>query len=183
MHDHRQEGDRLPFSLERGARLLRERPAVRAEWREALLDRVERETGANSSSRRRITVPVSWAIAAGLVCAIAGGAIARLAPASRTASSTAVSATSIALPVRFSVAAPRATTVSIVGDFNHWQPTALPLRRSANGRVWEVEVRLPLGRYSYAFLIDGKLAPDPMAPRASDDDFGSPNSVIMVSGS
>jgi len=73
--------------------------------------------------------------------------------------------------------------VSIVGDFNQWNPTTLPMRRSADGRSWEVEVRLPLGRYSYAFLIDGKISPDPGAPQGAGDDFGAPNSVLMVRGS
>jgi 1,4-alpha-glucan branching enzyme len=87
------------------------------------------------------------------------------------------------LPVRFSIVAPNAAHVTIVGDFNQWNPSALPLKRSANGRLWEVEVRLPLGVYTYAFMIDGHLAPDPTAPRSVADDYGAPNSVLMVRGS
>jgi hypothetical protein len=49
--------------------------------------------------------------------------------------------------------------------------------------MWEVEVRLPLGRYNYAFLVDGRLARDPGAPSTTDDGFGTPNSVLMVQGS
>ena len=79
--------------------------------------------------------------------------------------------------------APNAARVSIVGDFNHWNPTTLPMKRSADGRLWEVEVRLPLGRYSYAFMIDGRIAADPSAPSGAGDDFGTPNSVLMVRGS
>jgi 1,4-alpha-glucan branching enzyme len=87
------------------------------------------------------------------------------------------------LPVRFSLDAPAATTVSIVGDFNGWDPVALPMRRSADGMRWEVDVVLPPGRYSYAFVVDGRLSPDPRAPRAASDDFGIPNSILMVRGS
>jgi 1,4-alpha-glucan branching enzyme len=87
------------------------------------------------------------------------------------------------LPVRFSLDAPAATTVSIVGDFNGWNPVALPMRRSADGARWEVDLVLPPGRYSYAFVVDGRLSPDPRAPRAASDDFGMPNSVLMVRGS
>lgn len=87
------------------------------------------------------------------------------------------------VPVRFSLVAPNATMVSIVGDFNRWNPRALPMRRSPDGRIWEIEVRLPLGRYDYAFMIDGRLSPDPAAPRDVNDDFGAPNSIVMVRGS
>jgi hypothetical protein len=181
MPNRSQDEDRLPFSLERGVRLLRESPAVRDEWRDALLARTARENS-RVFAARRTRVPLSWAIAAGLVCALAGGAVTSLVQSHRMELAV-IGPTPAVLPVRFTVVAPGATTVSIVGDFNHWQPAALPLRRSADGRIWEVEIRLPLGRYSYAFLIDGKLAPDPTAPRAGDDDFGAPNSVIMVRGS
>jgi hypothetical protein len=32
----------------------------------------------------------------------------------------------------------------------------------------------------YAFVVDGDVTADPDAPRAADDDFGSPNSVVLV---
>jgi 1,4-alpha-glucan branching enzyme len=66
------------------------------------------------------------------------------------------------------------------GDFNDWDPTATPMRASANG-VWSVVFPLAPGRHEYAFVVDGKQwAIDPAAPSPSADDFGSPNSVITV---
>lgn len=180
----RDDGDRLPTPLSDAASLLRELPAVRAEWRAGVL----REVASAKKPARRLSLSVSWAIAAGLVCALAGGGVtllathARVTPAS-VASADGPSTPAATLPVRFSIVAPNAAQVAIVGDFNHWNPTTLPMRRSADGRTWEVEVRLPLGRYSYAFLIDGSLRLDPDAPRGSGDDFGAPNSVLMVRGS
>ncbi|MGH7679469.1 MAG: isoamylase early set domain-containing protein, partial [Gemmatimonadaceae bacterium] len=85
--------------------------------------------------------------------------------------------------VRFTLVAPTASHVSIVGDFNGWNPSSLPLRRSADGRTWEVEVPLPPGRYAYSFVVDGALARDPSAPQALDADLGTTNSVVMVRGS
>jgi hypothetical protein len=35
----------------------------------------------------------------------------------------------------------------------------------------------------YAFVVDGDVTADPAAPRAADDDFGSTNSVVLVSSS
>ncbi len=39
------------------------------------------------------------------------------------------------------------------------------------------------GRYQYAFVVDGRrFVADPAAPRAVDDDFGQPSSVVTVGG-
>jgi 1,4-alpha-glucan branching enzyme len=130
-----------------------------------------------------LTVPT--AIAAALSFAIVGGAATYVAThSSRSLPRVAgvQPAPSTEVPVRFSIVAPGAASVAIVGDFNHWNPTSLPLQRSRDGRTWQVEVRLPLGRYTYAFLVDGKVAPDPSAPRDAGDDFGTPNSILMVHG-
>jgi 1,4-alpha-glucan branching enzyme len=70
----------------------------------------------------------------------------------------------------------------VVGDFNDWDPAATPLRRGNEGGTWTVELRLPPGRYRYTFLVDGRRwVPDPEEPRAADDDFGAPMSVLTVS--
>jgi hypothetical protein len=181
--------DQLTGPLARATDGLRDGPVVRPEWRDELLRRAAAEPVAEP---RRLSISVPWAIAAGIACAIAGGAVVELAarrgsPALPPAAAVAVrhspANTPTMLPVKFSVVAPNAARVSIVGDFNDWNPTTLPMRRSADGRLWEVEVRLPLGRYSYAFMIDGRLAPDPGAPSSAGDDFGTPNSVLMVRGS
>jgi hypothetical protein len=80
----------------------------------------------------------------------------------------------------FSIAAPGAARVSLVGDFNRWQAGATPLSRLGDGESWGVRLALPPGRHVYAFVVDGKLVADPSAPRAADDDFGFPNSVALV---
>jgi hypothetical protein len=83
--------------------------------------------------------------------------------------------------VRFVLAAPNASQVNLVGDFNGWDTAATPLRPVGAAGVWSVEVPLTPGRHEYAFLIDGReWRPDPATPRAAADDYGSPNSVIIV---
>jgi hypothetical protein len=84
--------------------------------------------------------------------------------------------------VRFELAAPRAGHVALVGSFNEWNPVATPLRRDPSSGKWIVSLRLPPGRHVYAFVVDGDVTADPTAPRAADDDFGSANSVLLVSG-
>jgi hypothetical protein len=180
--------DELPDDLIDAVELLRVEEPMRAEWREGVLRR------AALPAKARISLSVPWAIAAGLLCAIVGGAATIVATRSVSAPGAAQVAqappvpqvapgSSAMLPVRFSVVAPNAASVSIVGDFNAWNPATLPMKRSADGKLWEVEVRLPLGRYPYAFMVDGRIEPDPAAPRTTDDGFGTPNSVLMVRGS
>ena len=81
-------------------------------------------------------------------------------------------------PVLLRLAAP-ASRVSVVGDFNDWDPAATPLRR--DGGTWTVQLHLRPGRYHYTFLIDGRRwASDPAEPRAAESDFGAPMSVLTV---
>jgi hypothetical protein len=84
--------------------------------------------------------------------------------------------------VRFELSAPKAAHVTLVGSFNQWNPTATPLVRDPASGKWIVSLRLPPGRHVYAFVVDGDVTADPAAPRAADDDFGSANSVVLVSG-
>jgi hypothetical protein len=88
--------------------------------------------------------------------------------------------------VRFALLAPAAQNVSVVGDFNDWDPEATPLHYSPVEGVWWVVVPLPPGRYQYTFLVNGtQWVPDPSAP-LSDTDFGERdeyNSVVTVSES
>ena len=86
-------------------------------------------------------------------------------------------------PVEFLLVAPRAASVMLVGDFNDWTASATPLHTAAAGGLWAVTVPLAPGRYRYAFVVDGKRwQPDPSAPPAPDDEFGSPSSVVTVGG-
>lgn len=82
--------------------------------------------------------------------------------------------------VRFELSAPRASHVALVGSFNEWNPVATPLSRDPASGKWVVSLRLPPGRHVYAFVVDGDVTADPSAPRAADDDFGSPSSVVLV---
>lgn len=83
--------------------------------------------------------------------------------------------------VEFVLVTSSASTVSLVGSFNGWNATATPLRPTGSPGVWSVSVPLTPGRHVYAFVVDGsELIADPTAPQAPDDDFGSPNSVIVI---
>jgi len=82
------------------------------------------------------------------------------------------------LVVEFRLAAPDAGSVSLVGDFNAWQPRH-QLRRVSD-TVWSVSLTLEPGVYDYGFIVDGEtLRLDPLAPRVSDG-FGGESSRLAV---
>ena len=188
MRDYGQNGgqalgqaDALPAGLSDAVRVLQEDVEPNDLWRQRLVHRIgETRVGVR---RARVWSMRPWvAVAAGVACMVIGGAAATLILRGRE-NPPSVAVTPPVPRVRFTLVAPGATSVSIVGDFNGWTEGSLPLRRSADGRTWEIEVPLAPGRYAYSFVVDGRLARDPSAPTAAGDDFGSPNSVIMVSGS
>lgn len=83
--------------------------------------------------------------------------------------------------VRFALEAPGSSRVTIVGDFNDWNPESTPLRRTSDAGVWEVVIPLEPGRYRYTFVVDGtRWLPDPAEPPALDEDFGTPTSIVTV---
>ena len=83
--------------------------------------------------------------------------------------------------VPFVLYAPDARSVALVGDFNDWDTAATPLQPTGSAGAWVVTVPLAPGRYRYGFVVDGsRWLADPGAPRAPDDDFGTPNSVLTV---
>lgn len=95
-----------------------------------------------------------------------------------------VAAGSGAAQVKFVLVAPQASQVTVVGNFNGWNPTANPMERTPTGGTWTVTVPLEAGRHEYSFVVDGShWVPDPSAPLASEDGFGTANSVLLVSGS
>jgi 1,4-alpha-glucan branching enzyme len=76
--------------------------------------------------------------------------------------------------------APQAQKVSLVGDFNKWDPTMNPLKKGAD-EVWALQMELRHGHHRYAFLADGHLVLDPLAMGVTRDDKGQRVSLIAVS--
>lgn len=54
---------------------------------------------------------------------------------------------------RFVVACPRASTITLVGDFTRWHQTPLFLEKGPDG-LWAVQVDLPPGAYHFRLLVD-----------------------------
>src|SRR6476661_380878 len=159
--------------LDSGDREFLERIAAPLRERVALSDRVERKvlarlrTGAGPVPR----APYRPLIAAAAVFAT-GVLVGR-----RTAGPAAVERGP--RTIEFVLRTTADSAVTLVGDFNDWDPRATPLHPGAGG-VWTATVPLHPGRYRYTFIVDGSWRRDPAAPRALEEDFGTPTSVITV---
>jgi 1,4-alpha-glucan branching enzyme len=85
------------------------------------------------------------------------------------------------MPVALVFEQANATSVSVVGDFNAWNPNATPMERIGSRGPWSATVLAKPGRHTYAFLVDGTtLVADPLAPAVTSTDFGGNASVMMV---
>jgi len=82
--------------------------------------------------------------------------------------------------VSFFCEAKEADRVFLVGDFNHWNPTATPMQRTPDGR-WTVSLELHHGHHQYLFLVDGKPTLDPSASGVARNHRNEPVSLMAVS--
>src|SRR5579862_3372865 len=96
-----------------------------------------------------------------------------LAPADR------YSAKKMAKPVNFVCTATAAHSVSLIGDFNDWDPNAHPLKRQPDG-AWTVQIPLNHGHHHYQFLVDGKPTLDPRAQGIARNEKNEKVSLVAV---
>jgi 1,4-alpha-glucan branching enzyme len=82
--------------------------------------------------------------------------------------------------VTFFCAAPGASHVCLVGDFNRWDLAANPMLRTPDGR-WMASVELPHGHHRYLFIADGKPQLDPSATGIVRNERNERVSLIAVS--
>ena len=80
----------------------------------------------------------------------------------------------------FFCVAPEARQVSLVGDFNPWNPTATPMARQPDGR-WTVSLELTHGYHEYLFLVDDKPVLDSNATGKTRNSLNQPVSLLAVS--
>src|SRR5262245_32667733 len=127
---HHTDEDALDPQLEQAVNVLRRAEPVSRAWRDQLLAQVPSRVPPRGAVRpRRGRTLVLWlplGVAAALSIAVG---IAR----SRAQDGT---------QVHFTVSAPSARQVSLVGDFDGWNPSVHPMRRDAAGTQWVVDVRL-----------------------------------------
>jgi hypothetical protein len=85
------------------------------------------------------------------------------------------------IPQQFVFDNASARRVSVVGDFNTWNPTSAAMTRSPDGRSWSVIIPIYPGRHIYGFMVDDSVFTlDPRAPKVRDADLGTEGSVVIV---
>jgi len=85
--------------------------------------------------------------------------------------------------IRFTIDAPGAKKVMLVGDFTNWEARARPMRRAKSaGSTFSATVSLAPGAYQYKFIVDKHWLEDPKAHESVPNPFGTQNSVLRVSG-
>jgi hypothetical protein len=72
-----------------------------------------------------------------------------------------------------------ANRVKLAADFTGWEKQPIDLRQMEDG-AWQVAVELPVGQYSYRFLVDGEWRDDPRCLDYEPNPFGTINAVITV---
>ncbi|EFJ40325.1 hypothetical protein VOLCADRAFT_119992 [Volvox carteri f. nagariensis] len=77
----------------------------------------------------------------------------------------------IAPTVSFSIKAPRADNVFVVGDWDSWQYSLVLKKDPATG-TFTAKAHLPPGQYSYSFLVDGTLSTDPAQAVHPNEEYG-----------
>jgi 1,4-alpha-glucan branching enzyme len=82
--------------------------------------------------------------------------------------------------INFRLQAREAQSVALAGDFNNWDPSTVPMRRSDEGE-WEASLQLSPGQYEYKFVVDGvHWREDPQSQERVANSFGTYNSVYRV---
>jgi 1,4-alpha-glucan branching enzyme len=81
--------------------------------------------------------------------------------------------------VEFNLIAPDAKKVSIAGQFNNWNPQALPMKKAKDG-AWKIKLKLPPGKCEYKYFVDGSWINDAARPDSVPNPFGTSNNVITV---
>lgn len=78
--------------------------------------------------------------------------------------------------IRFTLPAPDADRVALVGDFTGWEPASMEHR---NG-LWVLERRVPPGTYHFGFMVDGRWHVPEDAPGRVEDEWGRHNATLVV---
>lgn len=90
-------------------------------------------------------------------------------------------------PIYLGYYAPTATAVSVVGDFNGWQPSAQLLTRAHNG-WWHGILLLRAGHYAYRFWVEerdsvpGNWVLDPENPVRSESGYEDDHTLLVHDG-
>lgn len=82
-------------------------------------------------------------------------------------------------PTEFKFYAPQAKKVSLAGNFNNWDTSAVSAKKDSKGN-WMAKINLKPGKHEYKFFVDGNWANDPRCSSCVTNSFGSQNCVVII---
>lgn len=101
--------------------------------------------------------------------------------ASARRSNTGATESKIQPGVLLTYVAPEAHSVSVVGEFNGWDPQSHRMAKDPDGH-WTITLRLAPGTYQYKFVVnEHHWVEDPASLHRVGDSYGGNNSVLHVS--
>lgn len=80
---------------------------------------------------------------------------------------------------QFSLYAPQANEVFLLGDFNQWDSKKHQMKKEKPG-VWEKTVLLTPGTHEYKYIVDGKWQEDPVNREKRLNSFGTYNNLLTI---
>lgn len=80
---------------------------------------------------------------------------------------------------RFDLSSERGLNVSVAGSFNNWDPYMHSLEETQEG-VYRLKIRVPRGRHTYYFVVNGRRVVDPENPERSRHRDGFAVSSFVV---
>ncbi len=89
-----------------------------------------------------------------------------------------VDVTATGARIRFTVEAPEARRVELLGDFTLWK--AVPMGH--RGRGWSLETDVPSGTHHFGFLVDGAWYVPEGAADVVPDEWGRRNATLVIEG-
>ncbi|HDZ76672.1 MAG TPA: ParA family protein [Candidatus Omnitrophica bacterium] len=86
------------------------------------------------------------------------------------------------ISVNFSLLAPEANEVYVVGDFNNWTKSDdnHMVRDISDHGKWFIDLPLIAGTYRYKFIVDDTWVEDPLNFRQQENSFGGVDSLLEV---
>lgn len=82
--------------------------------------------------------------------------------------------------VSFTINAPNARDIYLVGDFNHWKINDESRLSKSDGGRWEKTLNLSSGRYKYKFVVDGEWLLDSQNLDREQNAFGTFDSILKI---
>lgn len=81
--------------------------------------------------------------------------------------------------IQFALQAADAKKVSLVGEFNKWNPDADPMDKDGNG-TWTKTKMFSAGDFEYKFWVDGQWVADPNNLRVCRNCYGTLNNIVKI---